>query len=374
MNNIEIRNILKEVSEKTYACEFTDDENKENMLVVSHTLVRGGAPLVLLELLRMLKKQFNIIMISLTDGDLWEEFNSEEIEVYVASYDHYFDLNDDFWDCFDKVILNTLLCYSVLPFFQNRKNRVVWWLHEPEVLFGSVTGRMIPMRQLSKNIIPLSVTADTASFAKKYFDYDSEIMHMGIIDRYAPETEEKHEKVTFFMPAAFQPIKGQDIAVNAILQLPDDYRNRACFVFAGMFDASYPEWYQLVEKVAQALPDSVKMLGRLSQNDVYDWYTKTDCVWAPSRADATPTTIVEGMMFRKLCIVSDAAGISKYMTDGQNGFIFKSEDVEELVEVLKEVIDNYSGMEEIRDEGRKIYLSSFEQGVVYKQLLSILNR
>lgn len=374
MNNIEIRNILKKVSEKTYACEFSDDENKENLLVVSHTLVRGGAPLVLLELLRMLKTHFNIIMISLKDGDLWGEFNSANIEVYVATPDVFKKMNENFWNSFDKVFLNTLKCFPLIPFFQNRNNRVLWWLHEPEVIFKTFEDEINAMGRLSQNVIPVSVTSDTAFFAKKYFDYDTEVMHMGIVDRYLPDIEEKHEKVTFFMPAAFQPIKGQDIAVNAILQLSESYRNRACFVFAGMYDSDYPDWHRLVEKVSQIFPENIKMLGRLSQGDVYDWYVKSDCVWAPSRADATPTTIVEAMMFRKLCIVSDAAGISKYMTDGQNGFIFKSENVEELVEILKKVIDNYSGMEEIRDEGRKIYLSSFEQGVVYKQLLSILNR
>lgn len=372
MNSSEIRNLLREAAEKTYACEYTDDADKENLFVVSHTLARGGAPLVLLELLRMLKQQFNIIMISQKDGDLWGEFNAVGIEVYVAHFYHLLDMSDEFWNSLDKVFLNTLECLWMLPFFQNRKNRVLWWLHEPEVLFKTAVTKMIPMRQLSKNIIPVSVTEETASCVKKYCYYDTEIMHMGIIDRYLPEKEEVHEKVTFFMPAAFQPIKGQDIAVNAILQLPDDYRNRACFVFAGMYDEDYPEWYQLVEKVAQAFPENIKMLGCLPQNEVYDWYVKSDCVWAPSRADATPTTIVEGMMFRKLSIVSDAAGISRYMTDGQNGFIFKSENVEELVEILKKVIDNYSDMESIRDEGRKIYLSSFEQSVVYRQLLDLL--
>lgn len=343
----------------------------KTMLLVSHTLERGGAPLVLLELVPFFRQFFNVIFISINDGDLRDEFLKKGVDIYIGDSVGYAECKSEMWDSFDLVFLNTILSHAFLPLFINRNVCVLWWLHEPEILFRSTYGRIIHFALLSKNIKILSVTDETATCIKAYYGVESPVLHMGLEDRYTGEKLRENSKIRFFIPAKFQKIKGQDIMAQAILDLSPEYQSRAEFIFAGARDNGQPEYYDLISKLSMAL-ESVFMLGEISKDEVYEWYEKVDCVLAPSRADATPTTIVEGMMFNKLCACSTAAGISRYMTNGVNGYVFSSENVNELRELLMYIIDNYEAMSEIRTKGRELYLKHFERNAIEKKLIGLI--
>lgn len=364
----EIRTELEQHSKKVYALpENNDSMEKKSILVVSHCLDRGGAPLVLLELMDIFIENYNVVFISMADGDLNQEFLNKGFSIYIGNCFDYARVDEGVWQSFDSVFLNTIVTYNFISFFQNRDVKVFWWLHEPEVLFNALYGKMMHLALLSKNIKVLSVTQDTAQCVKKYYGVDSEILHMGLKDCWDKGSQEKHEKIRFFMPAKFQMIKGQDILAQAILNLEPQYANKVEFIFAGPRDESQPEYYDLIEKLSIAL-ENVIMLGEISKEEVYEWYNKVDCVIAPSRADATPTTIVEGMMFGKICICSNATGISKYMTDTLSEYIFETENIEAICEIIRYIVDNYTELDGVREAVRKIYLEHFEKGKIENRL------
>lgn len=346
-------------------------EKSKNMLLVSHTLERGGAPLVLLELIPFFQQEYNIVFVSISDGDLREEYLQCGVDIYIGNSVNYANCASGLWNAFDLVFLNTLISYTYLPLFLNRNVRVLWWLHEPELLFDRMYHMMIHFALLSSNIRILSVTAETAACVKKYYGLESQVLHMGLEDKYRGDVKREDTKVRFFIPAKFQMIKGQDILAQAILDLSPEYQDKAEFVFAGARDLNQPEYYDLISKLSIALPNVV-MLGEISKEEVYRWYEQVDCILAPSRADATPTTIVEGMMFSRLCVCSSATGISRYITNGSDGYVFQTESTEELRKMLVYIIENYRSMDGIREKGREIYLKHFERSAVEKILCELM--
>lgn len=368
MNIKELREQVKKYCMGTYECEnCKDDLNKKNLFILSHCLDRGGAPLVLLELIPYFKKHYNIIFVSIKDGELVKEFREAGIDIYIGDYNAFLQCGRSFWLSFDCAFLNTIVSYNFVRFFNGTNIPTIWWLHEPEMLFKTSYGIIPHMGQLSKNIKILSVTDETAGCVKKYYQTNSDILHMGLEDKYTGDVIREDKKVRFFMPAKFQCVKGQDIIAQAIMALPQEYQEKTEFIFAGNPDETQPDWYDLIEKLSKAA-DNVIMLGTISKNEVYEWYQNVDCVIAPSRADATPTTIVEAMMFRKVCLCSDATGISKYMENGVNGYIHKSENIENLVERLIYIVDHIDEMDEIRTKGREIYLNEFERKSIEERL------
>lgn len=351
-----------------------EDSTKKNALIISHELKKGGAPIVLLDLIDGLTEEYNITLISMEDGALRDLFLARGIDVVIGNLLTFSLCDKRIWTKFDFVLANTILSYSFMACFQNTSVSVLWWLHEPELLFRSTYGRCIPFGILSDNIRVLPVTIETQKCIKKYYGIESKILHMGIEDKYAGESERIDDKVRFFQPAKFQRIKGQDILAQAIMSLPREYMERSEFYFAGMRDDGQPEYYELISKLSVAFPN-VYMLGEQSREEIYDYYQQIDCVVAPSRADATPTTIVEGMMFRKVALCSDATGISNYLEDGVNGYVFPSEDVEALKNKIMYIIDNRNDLDSLRDKGRDIYLQDFEISVArlhLKQMVSEL--
>ena len=368
-----IKEQFEKYSAAVYQSTQPQSEVKEHtMLLVSHTLERGGAPLVLLELIDYFKAYYNIIFVSIEDGDLRKEYMDKGLDVYIGNSVNYIPMEDELWDSFQLVFLNTIISYTYIPIFQNRKNvQVLWWLHEPEMLIRNTYGRIIHFGLMSSNIKVLSVTNETAACVRKYYNIDTPLLHMGLEDKYCGDVKREDDKIRFFMPAKFQGIKGQDIMAQAILSLPPVYLQKAEFIFAGAKDILEPDYYELISKLAVAIP-AVKMLGEVSKEEVYQWYEQVDCVIAPSRADATPTTIVEGMMYRRLCACSQAAGISRYMENGVNGFVFPAEDIDALKETIMYIVDHYEELDDMRTAGRSIYLEHFERGRVEQILTELI--
>ena len=67
----------------------------------------------------------------------------------------------------------------------------------------------------------------------------------------------------------------------------------------------------------------------------------------------------EGMMYGKLCIVSDRTGMADYIKEGENGFICKVGDVVNLYEKIRYIIHNREKLLEIGKRARKTYEEYF---------------
>ena len=181
----------------------------------------------------------------------------------------------------------------------------------------------------------------------------------------------ENEQVIFFIPAALTSIKGQDLLIKAITMLPEEFQKKSKFYFCGYSLPGQKEYGETICKAIEMLPNA-EFLGSIDKSQVYEWYEICDCVLAPSRVDATPTTIVEAMMFQKLCIVSDATGISKFMQDCVNGFVFPSENVQELLKRILLVIAEKNNLSAIAQAGRYVYEDHFSTQVITEQLKDII--
>ena len=69
--------------------------------------------------------------------------------------------------------------------------------------------------------------------------------------------------------------------------------------------------------------------------------------------------VLEGFMNEKTSIVSDAIGIADFITDGVDGFIVKSEDVDGFAEKVMWMIDHRQQCKEMGIRARYIYDKTF---------------
>lgn len=369
----DIRGELAGCAAKTYYCGQKDDPNKKNLLVVSHSLLTGGAPIVLGELMDSLKEHFNVFFIAMNEGELDEIFISKGIDIYVGKAEHFIPLKSKFAEWFDAAFLNTLVSYPFVPFFQNTDVPTLVWIHEPQEIFERAYGRMLPINQWSNNLVPLAVSSEPCANIEKYYGIKAGILPVGITDCYNGETDKiKQERTMFFFPATIQHLKGHDILFDAIERMPDSLKEKCEFVLAGALgtDEDVNSRLRETEKTNSGL---LKYLGALSRDEVYEKYRECDCVIAPSRKDSLPTTIAEGMMHRCICLCSSAAGISEYISDGENGLIFQSEDVGDFIKRVEYIQENKNKLEEMKKSARETFLQVFNKDTVLKQIYSILD-
>ncbi len=347
------------------------------VLVITPDLSITGATTSAFSLVRILKElEYSVSIISSEDGEYRAKFEKLgckiEIRNQVACSEEYKEhLRKDF----DFVVVNSSSCMPYLYFFINTDTKVIWWLHETREQLESTGTRLIPQPLIGSNIIFAAAHRSVQRGIKELFGYSTALLPIPLFE---PEKETKADlgeldqniaKVRFFIPAAYTYIKGQDTLLKTIARLPKEYLDKSEFTFCGYSLEAQSEYEEKIFKMGNSLPN-VKMLGKLDQAEVYDYYHKCDCVVAPSRIDSGPSTIIEAMSLKKLVLVSDCAGIAEYITDCVSGFVFGSED--ELFQRLLLIISDLSSLRKITNEGYKVYLENYAPEVTKDALLEMI--
>jgi glycosyltransferase involved in cell wall biosynthesis len=112
------------------------DQNKKNLLLVSHEASLTGAPILCLNLSQGLANFYNVHVLLLKDGPLRQDFETVSCSVYVARsgiahveviaslrvLEHRSD--------FDKVIVNSVVSHTALRVFSKAKLHVLCLIHE----------------------------------------------------------------------------------------------------------------------------------------------------------------------------------------------------------------------------------------------------
>lgn len=124
---------------------------------------------------------------------------------------------------------------------------------------------------------------------------------------------------------------GQDILIEAIKRMPEDIRTKAVFYIVGQDSSAMA--VQIKEEIV--CMSEIIMTGTMNRNEINEILNKADVLVCPSREDPMPTVAAEAMMHSVPCLVSSAIGTASYLSNEENGFIFKSEDVQDLSDKLQ---------------------------------------
>ena len=343
------------------------------ILVITPDFELTGANVALLELLGILTdKGINVRIIGAEDGEYREKFERIGCSIYIRPYVTGEYQDDWLYDEYDFVLLNSSSVHYYALLFQNTSMRVFWLFHESYEQLSVSQINFVHLGLLSSNFTFLAVSDKVKRSLNKLYGVKSTILHIPVADvsdcKYSYSVNKG--RVKFFIPGAYTVIKGQDILLKAITSLPQKYYDISEYIFAGYSIPSQEEYIDRINKIAALMPN-VKIYPALSRDRVYELYRECDCVVAPSRTDSLPTTIIEALMFSKVCIVSDGTGMSDYIADCENGFIFHNEDSDELCRILMAVIDNITELSPIAMAGRKIYEDRFSPMAVQRAIENI---
>ncbi|MCX7877441.1 MAG: glycosyltransferase [Ignavibacteria bacterium] len=143
-------------------------------------------------------------------------------------------------------------------------------------------------------------------------------------------------KLKFLVASRLVKEKGVDIFIKAAGRLDKTIRKHAEFLIAG----EGPE-EDVLKRMSYEYGADVRFLGRVE--DVYKLLSEIHVLVYPSRSDTEgfPAIITEAGATCTLVISSDFYGSSSLLNES-NSLIFKSEDPDELREILSDVIIDYN--------------------------------
>lgn len=343
------------------------------MLLALHCLLPGGAinaAVALAEKLRGLGYQLEIA--SYGDGPMRNEFESMGMTVTVRKDMHLQAFAAEAEAGYDDILVNTLVMYKMVSGLNGRDVRVHWWIHEPPmyfIYFQSLGDEFSPnfWQELSDNVTVYAAGEFVHGWLRDSYGQYSHVLNFGVEDLSgAVEASACEEvspaKVTFLIPSIFiQFVKGQDVMAEAIRRLPGEYAMRSEYFFLGD-DWQDKVFYNLVAERIKGFGNA-RLLPAIGRSRLLALMKQADCIVAPSREDATNACIVEAMMLSKTCLCSDRTGISRYMQDCVDGFVFASGNADELCARLMLVIDNIDRLGPVAQNGRKVYERHFSMKV-----------
>lgn len=348
---------------------------KMHVLIISETVGYDGGTFAAIYAAEALQA-IGVSAILLVPGGnerLIEETVKKGIEIKIQPSLPYILEEDRKWiGQFDAVIVN-LLTMIESAYEISRFCPVIWWIHEASVCYKPVMSLYFSGRYV-KDASGMSIYA-VSGIAMRNFnhffgaDRCKKILTIGIPDMAKKEETgtncDSSTVVSIIGPV--NSLKAQDIFLKAVSMLKDT-KETEFWIIGKIHDRYY---YDKIKEMIDDIP-SVKILGELTREEIDKAFQKIDVLVCASQEETLSLTVVEAMMYGKVCITTDTTGVSEYIENGVNGFVIPSNDAAALKERMEWVLRNRNTLGNVRMNARKTYEKYFNMQVFGRNLESVL--
>ena len=360
---------------------------KGNILIVSHELSRTGAPIVVYDTAKVfIKEGYNVLFISLETGHLLKDLLKDGIPVIVmnelnqyqfldneiSSFTDFIDL-DIFVNSFDKILFNTATLYQFIKRYMDNYKNIYWWIHEGKYTYDGMVNKM--PKYINSNVEVLCVGEYASKQLDLYgFHYNQKLLNYGVKDVGFINKKTKSKKITFLNVGTIGVRKGQHLLIQAIKKIPKEYFNKCEFIFIGDCNESVESENKVKQEILTLANrhDNIKYYKSFPRNKLFDIYNKIDVLTVTSYDDPMPVVATENFMLGNAVLCSTNTGTSYYVEDNKSGYIFKSGNVNSLINKLKYIIDNPKQLPIVASEGRNIYETNFDMKYFKNNVFNIL--
>ena len=346
-------------------------EYEKNVAIFVHTLKHGGSQRAVETLLkRFIQMGYGVFIFSPINGTYSEIF-AEKYGAIIFITDESQCLNGTERDVlyhFDKVIINSIGGYRYAYYYLNKDIPCVWWVHEEEFVIKNMVKQLDPILLGSSNLIFAFPWSEPISVWNNYYPkHKTVFLPIEIEDNLKTPTIEddlgKGNRLRILIPGSYQLQKGFHIALEAIIKLESVGISDYEAVFCGYVGDE--EYYNTISEIAEN-HSNIKILKEISEEEMEDYISWSDCVIIPSLFDAGPLTAIEALKHRKLLIVSNSTGASGFVKDCESAFVFQNENTEELFKRLLLVYNDRVTLDNLRTRGRRVYENHFTKEKVDK--------
>ena len=352
------------------------EPSEAKILIITFNLNDTGAPLMFLYLTQMLHQRgYNVFLLTYAGGRHEEDLKKENIP-YLISKDFFYNAEEaeNLFSSFDVVISGRI----PQIYTPSQEHKFIWWDHGlldcvPMFFFqGREIGKNNPMRDIKFLIFEAKDVVFVSELQQqklaKCRKFSSEVIHNGInptgIDMDDPVTKKiieakKAGKTVFVTVGYIAPIKGQDILVNAIELLPDEYRRKTSFFIVG--SEQDKDYFIRLREKSKNMPEII-WTGPVLHEKIGGIYESADVLLSPSRSDTAPLVVQEAAEHYTPSVITENMGSTYIIQDGKSGFIIPIEDPQSLMEKIKFFVDNPDKIKDFGKVGRQNYekYSSFD--------------
>ena len=353
-----------------YPEEFDADAffaRRHKLLLAVHQLDMTGVPVLSLNIAKLFAKDRGAAMITPLDGPLRAQCLAAGIPVFVDP-SFYFDAER----CgmyrrlgFECCIFNTI-CVSRAFLLVRNELASILWVHDNVTKEFLPKDMHEPMEQASGVYATSCITSamvKTYAPGVRYLPYPVEDV------RCAPK-QPVRGKLRFGIIGRYEPRKGQDIAAQAFMSLPKAIKDKCSLIMVG--SVAQQDYY--ANLVAQCAGEDIDLRGVVADPVAYQaLYDEMDVLLCPSRNDPMPLVVIDAMMHGCPVVITDEVGQKEFIRNGENGYVFKNEDVYGLAAIMKDIVSNCDNFLDMSKAARETFLKNFEMSFAKASIAKALD-
>ena len=123
------------------------------------------------------------------------------------------------------------------------------------------------------------------------------------------------------------------------------------------------------------LDGRITLLGYQNQDSIHKYITNSRFVVIPSICNENcPYSVLEAMEIGKPIVASRIGGIPELIADGENGYLYKADDINELKEKLTLLLYDDEKVNGFAQKSRELYESYYSPNSSYNELIKIYNK
>ena len=123
------------------------------------------------------------------------------------------------------------------------------------------------------------------------------------------------------------------------------------------------------------LDGRITLLGYQNQDSIHKYITNSRFVVIPSICNENcPYSVLEAMEIGKPIVASRMGGIPELIADGENGYLYKADDINELKEKLTLLLNDDEKVNSFAQKSRELYESYYSPDSYYNELIKIYNK
>lgn len=326
--------------------------NSKDILLISHDLTFSGAPLMLLNIAKILKELgYFVVVTSPHYGPLQKSYEQIDVPVIVdelvlrqhSSFER-------FAKNFDCIICNTIVCWPAVKQMQHL-TKTIWWIHEGKGINAYLKDeQFMQVLRNAKHIVGISDYS--ISFIKPYNSNITKIFNY-FDEKTLPVVKAAGtQKLVFSLIGSIEPRKGQLLLINALKKLsPELLADAEIWIIGRTLD---PNYHAELSQESKNIP-AVKLLGEKNHMECIQLIQQSDVILGTAIDEPFGLTLVEGLSMSKTCIVSSHTGLSELLKDGVNGFIFESGNSFDLSKKIENILKNRAQLESVGKNGLEIF-------------------
>ena len=259
---------------------------------------------------------------------------------------------------FGKVVLTV---HDVSSFSNSSNSSII------EKLIYKLTDRIITHNEFSKLEI-LNVNADSSSCISivPHGSYTPFINIQYDKEKSKEQLDIPNNRRILLFFGMIKKVKGLEILLSAFKGVIKQYPDVLLVIAGKPWENDFSAYQKIIDE--NNLSEYILLHTKfIPQEDVEHYYCASDLVILPYKKIYQSGVLMMTLSYERPALVSDLPPLKEIISDNENGFLFKTENVSDLTAKLNSILSDEGLMEEVRVKGAELINTKYDWGEIGRQ-------